>query len=588
MKIYLEEKIGNPELFTGRKREMSYLLNWINRIKREISKSTAILSRRKTGKTAILQRLYNLTFEKNNGVIPFYYEVKEGKLWAVDFCQDFYLSFMFQYIAFKTRDPKYMALSQRAIKRFADAKRGAEKVGDYLIQHVIDMEELMQEKRIGLIWAAARDTPWTLAAQQDERIVQFIDEFQFLNSEIYWDEAKTNQADDFAAGYMSTAEYRNAPLLISGSWVGWLMQDLQSMLPGRFSIWYLEDMPEGEALEMIYRYSLLENIPVTAETAYLLAGLTEGNPFYISALMRSKYSAKDLTSEEGVLCTLEFETLNRKGEIRGTWLEYIDSALPRINEKYAKEIVLYLSQDRKRFISRQKLKRELQLDMSDSELRKKLKALLRCDIIEENYFKYRGVQDNIFDKIFRSEYGEDIDEFVPAGARHEYQALFEELTQKYNRLSGEYNRYKGAFAEFMIIQHLLRAYQNPALYHALLQNLPPDFEFIPYARVWAYYSPPLHQPQFQIDVFAQGTIALIGEVKHRQKKFSLPEAREFAHKAAELMRLEGVARYQLFVFSSGGFRPDVLDYFRAQSIAWSADRRWLAKLENDKQKNDEW
>lgn len=78
MKIYLKEKIGNPDLFTERQRELDLFSKWINNIKKEISKSTAILSRRKTGKIALMQRLYNLTFEKNDGVIPFYFEVKEG------------------------------------------------------------------------------------------------------------------------------------------------------------------------------------------------------------------------------------------------------------------------------------------------------------------------------------------------------------------------------------------------------------------------------------------------------------------------------------------------------------------------------
>ena len=49
MKIYLEEKIGNPDLFTGRTQELADLLEWIDRIKPRLSKSTAILSRRKTG-----------------------------------------------------------------------------------------------------------------------------------------------------------------------------------------------------------------------------------------------------------------------------------------------------------------------------------------------------------------------------------------------------------------------------------------------------------------------------------------------------------------------------------------------------------
>ncbi|MCU0284944.1 MAG: hypothetical protein MUF15_00970, partial [Acidobacteria bacterium] len=103
MEYALEERIGNPDLFTGRNEEMTYFLKWINEIKERKSQSTAILARRKMGKTAILERLFNITFFKNNGVIPFYYEIKETKMWIGDFCQDFFLTLIYQYIAFKSR-----------------------------------------------------------------------------------------------------------------------------------------------------------------------------------------------------------------------------------------------------------------------------------------------------------------------------------------------------------------------------------------------------------------------------------------------------------------------------------------------------
>ncbi|MCP4104841.1 MAG: hypothetical protein GY749_04785, partial [Desulfobacteraceae bacterium] len=108
MRIWLEERIGNPELFTGRKKELAYFLNWTDRIKRKISQSTAVLSRRKTGKTALLQRLFNTVFEKNDRVIPFYYEIKESDKWLGDFAEDFFLTFIYQYIAFKTRNRDYL------------------------------------------------------------------------------------------------------------------------------------------------------------------------------------------------------------------------------------------------------------------------------------------------------------------------------------------------------------------------------------------------------------------------------------------------------------------------------------------------
>jgi hypothetical protein len=43
MEYVYEERIGNPDLFTGRKQELAYFLKWINDIKERKSMSTAIL-----------------------------------------------------------------------------------------------------------------------------------------------------------------------------------------------------------------------------------------------------------------------------------------------------------------------------------------------------------------------------------------------------------------------------------------------------------------------------------------------------------------------------------------------------------------
>ncbi len=77
-----------------------------------------------------------------------------------------------------------------------------------------------ERENVELLWLAVRQTPITVADEQNEFIVQMIDEFQFINSEIYWDKEKTRLAGDFGAGYLSAAESKIAPLLVTGSWVG--------------------------------------------------------------------------------------------------------------------------------------------------------------------------------------------------------------------------------------------------------------------------------------------------------------------------------------------------------------------------------
>ncbi len=60
--IALEEDIGSSELFTGRKEEMEQLLDWAELVKQKKGKSQALLARKRRGKTALLQRFYNILY----------------------------------------------------------------------------------------------------------------------------------------------------------------------------------------------------------------------------------------------------------------------------------------------------------------------------------------------------------------------------------------------------------------------------------------------------------------------------------------------------------------------------------------------
>jgi hypothetical protein len=346
-----EERIGNPDLFTGRKKELAFFLKWINDIKERKSHSTAILSRGKLGKTALMERLFNITFHKNDGVVPFYYEVKERKIWMRDFCIDFFLTFIYQYIAFKSRKTGYLDPFKRG--SFERAKHEASKEGlDFLIERIEDVENLILHDRLDLLWEVVRIVPYSIAYTQKEFIVQMIDEFQFLNAMIYRDKEMNLLADDLAGGYLSTAESKIAPLLVSGSWVGWLMNLLNMMLPSRFRYIFPGNMPEDEAVETVFKYSRFFEVPITEETAYLLVQMAECSPFYISSIVRSAYPGKDLETMDGLTRTLEFETLDDSGIIKAAWMEYVAHAFPQINDRNAKNIVLHLSKYREREFTR--------------------------------------------------------------------------------------------------------------------------------------------------------------------------------------------------------------------------------------------
>ncbi|MCP5101846.1 MAG: hypothetical protein GY950_00620 [bacterium] len=582
MEYVFEERIGNPDLFVGRKAELRFFLKWIDEIKERKSKSTAMLARRKMGKTAIMERLFNITFYKNDNVIPFYYEVKEGYMWVLDFCLDFFLTFISQYIAFKSRNTEYFNLVGES--NFKKVIHAAKAEGlDYLTEIIESVEHAATNESVDTLWEIVRNVPRRLAFRRKEYIVQMIDEFQFLSDKIYWDKAKTNLAKKLPGGYLSTAESKVAPLLVSGSWVGWLMNLLTMLLPARFRFRYLKNMPEDEAVEMVFKYSRFFDVPVTEETAFLIAGLSEGSPFYISSILRSQYEDIDLTTIDGLTRTMEFETLRDQGEIKSTWMEYVATALKRVNDRKAKNIVLYLCKHRDREVTRQELLDELKLEMTDSELEEKLKALVRADIIQQGMsnFDYRGVQDNIFDKVFRGVYQKEIDHFDPRKLNEEYQEAFTELKKQHDYLKGKLNYQKGYFAEYVILDQLrYHAEAKNKRLKEITRNLPPDFNYCKYSHVWTYHAAVEYSRNFSVDILARakspGDYSIIGEVKNRDtKKFSKEEAAVFLEKFDWIKENESLSPVIGFIFSRKGFTTEAETYLQQKGIAYTDDEQWL-------------
>ena len=571
MQIYLDEKIGNPDLFTGRKRELASLLKWVEKIKIKISKSKAILSRRKTGKSALMQRLFNIVFAQNNKVIPFYFEIKEHDQWIADFARDFFFAFIHQYLAFKTRNPEYLSYPDD-YEIFIEAAKSEGL--EHLILHIKDFESSEKSKFFDRLWDIARDAPRIIAQYRDERVLQMVDEFQFINRHIYWDKYKQRRAEGLAGSYLHTAEYKNAPMLVSGSWVGWLMDDLNKYLPGRFIFMSLKNIPKTEAIEMALNYSEIEQVPITYETACIMADFTEGNPFYISSLFQAGYPDKDFSTQEGILEVLDYETMDPDGSIRGTWMEYILSVIDRVNDINGKKLILYICRNKDRKVTRDEIRKTLKLEMPEGELERKLRAFVKADIIEQgtSFFTYQAVQDNIFDKVFRGVYQEEIDGFTPEKIQDEYRVL-------YKKIQGEFNKYKGEFSEYVIMNNLKhRAYKQNELYLSMMNNVPDDFNFVEYNSIWGYSASPVYKKDIQIDIFARAEddqYTLIGEVKNRKAKFSLKEAKEFLGKALEVQKLENIDKAVVFVFSASGFFKNTLKFLKDNEIAWSDDLRML-------------
>ncbi len=517
----LAEEIGNPDLFVGREKEMKRLLSWAEGTKPRNSKSMGILSRRKKGKTALLQRFFNILFLQGDPqLIPFYYRIPEKHIAVTPFTEAFYRRTLTQYFAFTTRTPKWVGkvLSMDALKDLAASDSD-------VADDIRDMEDMMA-RAPGMAWSYAQETAHRISQWKDVRIVQILDEFQYMNRYVVADD-DPERVELLCHSYMGPAESKFSPQIVAGSYIGWLEAILRHMT-ARYRRWYLKSFTDEEALEAVYSYAYASRVAVTAETAPYIAKVCDNDPFYIAATISNDPAEKDLTTEQGVRNALTYETVIEQGEIADVWGEYLADALKRVNDQNAHRMVLYLAKHEPEERTRRQIREDLGLTMSEGDLEKRLKQLVKSDILGRgsSAFRYRGLGDRVFAMVFRRLYGEEID-LVSV------EQIDEDFKRELASLKGQLAVYRGKVAEHRARYRLLVASLSGARLADVVQDSEdtPDIALGPFAMIRKARFYVDHDTSVEIDLHAvhnddDGTDLMI-EVKDWEKEPSLDVIRRF-------------------------------------------------------------
>lgn len=450
MQYPLPEKIGQPDLLVGREKEFARLERWIVNIPRRLSKSQVILARRKSGKTAIMQRLFNQLWSRNGAVIPFFYTATEEKQWYPSFAINYYRTFASHYISFLERDPVLVPhlLSLEEIKAYGQA---------HSLKLLVDDVTLM-EKELGkghdLMWQAAYTAPHRFAGVYDQRFLVMIDEFQYLSKYIYPDvDHKADPIETIPASYHVVVESKIAPMLVTGSYISWLIDIASRYLEaGRLTRWRLSpSLTPEEGLQAVYKYAELYQESLTNETAVLLNQLCLSDPFFIACVVQSHYEGKALDTAEGVSNTVNYEITDYESEMSQTWAEYIELTLPKINDVNSKHILLYMSQHNDREWTPPEIREALQLEMSTQEIHQKMQLMMEADLLVRggSDIRYQGLNDGTLYLILRHRFEEEITGFVP-DLREGFQVEIDQLKRDKARLRGMLNNLMGKMAEYQL------------------------------------------------------------------------------------------------------------------------------------------
>jgi len=451
VKYPLQEKIGNPDLLVGREKEFENIEKWIAKIPKKLSKSRVILARRKSGKTAFVQRIFNQLWNENGDVIPFYFDMAENPVWYPDLAIYYYQAFASQYISFLERDETLVRepLSLEAIRRYGESAN--------IKSFVKDADSLIENKKSdlhGAAWRTACGAPHRFADVYDRRILVIIDEFQNFAGYVYPDRLfQTRPIKALPGSFHSLSESKIAPMLVTGSYVGWLLEIAGKYLQaGRLSPWRFNPyLTTEEGLQAVYKYAEINNEPITNETALLINRLCMSDPFFISCVMQSNYADRDLGNADGVIDVFDYEITDRQSMMTLTWSEYIEMTLQKVNDRYAKSLLLHLSKHSDRYWTHRELKNELQIDLDLNEIQKKLLLLVEADVIEwgRSDIDFRGLQDGTLNLILRNRFEKEISGFVP-DLKQEAHKQIHELQKEKQRLQGTLNNLTGQYAEMQL------------------------------------------------------------------------------------------------------------------------------------------
>ncbi|MEA1884220.1 MAG: hypothetical protein U9N62_06850 [Thermotogota bacterium] len=530
----LPEKIGNPGLFTGRKEEFDFFFgDWYMNLEGHFPQNQAILSRRKKGKSSFMQRLFNILWsagaEKKPGelqVIPFYYSIRDSDQSLKHFALDFFTSFVKQYMSYKVRKKEYL----RGIYTFEEL---SEIINDKEIEKIYrSMEIKIKNDDWAGMWSVASETPAVIGQLKGEKIIQIIDEFQYINEYIY--DKDGEKLDRLSGTYMYVSEMREAPMIVSGSEVHWLLR-IVSSLTGRFQTYPLENLPEDEAKDAIERYATFTRTTIDKQAKEKIWQLTRGDPLYIKALFISRFNRKkDYTVDDNIIQVYEKEI--QQGEIYGTWMEYMIKTFHSVNKANSKRIMLYLFQEGEER-TRAQIKKDLNLPYTDEELENRLEALVKGDLIShgESHFDYKITTDKTYELFFRNIYQKEIEHFVP------------DIEKELRQILGKKNYMQGKYTEFLIKEKL----KKPFNLKDICEN-GKDLRIVPQV-IEERKVIPTGVGKSEIDVFikAQKGYKIYIDIKNTKQKYGKKQADRWI-KIAEYIR-ENEKKAVLMVYSEKGY-----------------------------------
>ena len=268
--------------FVDRMDEISLLLKMIDLVKIRGGANYVVLGRRRIGKSAVIERIFDYLWNTQKDVIPLFFSfVEERESYFLDAFHKMLDAFLKQYMSF-TGICKYSDAS--IMSRDELLELGTNSTDEGLKRAIAHYKVELKDGYDRAIASAIVRMPRTIADTNDSSIVVFIDEFQFI---VQMKDKRGNRID-LTPIFQPAVESPRCDFYVTGSAVTMIRERIlhEGPLLGRFDVLYIRPLPEYYGLELCDKLASKYGLKLSEKQKSMLVEYCGSHPYYIRCFMR--------------------------------------------------------------------------------------------------------------------------------------------------------------------------------------------------------------------------------------------------------------------------------------------------------------
>ena len=570
------DEVGE-EWFVNRSFELEWLWKWASEVPKSF-RSQSLVGLRRTGKTAILHKIFNRLYHEQTKVTPIYisfgdyvrHTKKEVDAYA--FATEFFEGYWRSFLSFKYQRPEL----HRTTVDLEDLRSFAKDESDEIAIPWIERFD----RKIASKWADGRSMakmviamPNAIAKQHNKPSVLMIDEFQALTNVV---DPDTNRYYDITNFFQKASESRRAPMIVSGSSISMMVDEaLVGALAGRFKSTHLEPLTQDYATDMMFRLAAFYEIELTERQALEIWETTRGYPYSIECLLRDPNfpkanGAEDRTednpeddSPKDPLEDFLVEVLtSRTSELREHYHEEFGKYISRLNE-VTREVLLWIIKNPEKRIRPFHIVEDLGLDKDL--VRECLDQLYKGDVINSNgSFGFEDPADPLLRQYIHHQHRYEVDNLAP-------EVALQDLRTEINSIQGKANHRVGHLAE-VIVGGVMERFDKREVDGNAYFGLDQQVRLPKMAQIDRREGVIKKGAYNEIDVIGEYAMrnntkgAWLVSVRYRDKKMGVSEVEKFIQHAAATQQEKQYGQVTRWYFSKCGFTQDAEQLLRDEAI----------------------